>query len=463
MAAAYNGCVLAAPLIGFFRTRPDRPVTAAPDALAKSYRRRSLVTLAGITLGYAVFYTTRLNLSMAKKPILDEGLVSADELGSIGSMLLIAYALGKVVNGFVADRAHVGRLMGAGLIASALANLAFGFSRGVWLLSALWFVNGWCQSMGATPSIVALTNWFSHRQRGTRYSIWSAAHSLGEGLTWLFTAALISRAGWRAAFFGPGVFCLCVGVALFFAVHDRPATYGIPPPDGPGPSASAGGRAVTREQLRMLKNPLVWVLSLAGALFYMSRYGVNNWMPLYLQEAKGYSNAEAAAAMSVMATAGLFGSVLFGPISDWLFGSRRGPLVTAHGLVLIASLVAVARAPAGNLWLDRCALAACGYALGGLLVLLGGLGVVDVCPRGTSGAAVGVAGFCCYLGASLQDKISGHLIDAGRTVVAGVARYDFTQPLRFWVGAAALSTLLSSVLWRAGPAPRSPAAKAVGP
>jgi OPA family sugar phosphate sensor protein UhpC-like MFS transporter len=245
-------------------------------------------------------------------------------------------------------------------------------------------------------------------------------------------------------------------VVLFFAVHDRPATYGIPPPDGP-PTASASGRAVTREQLRMLKNPLVWVLSLAGALFYMARYGVNNWMPLYLQEAKGYSVEQAAAAMSVLATAGLFGSVLFGPISDWLLGSRRGPLVTAHGLVLIASLLAIAQAPAESVWLARCAFAACGYALGGLLVLLGGLGVVDVCPRGTSGAAVGVAGFCCYLGASLQDKISGHLIDAGRTVVGGVARYDFTQPMRYWVGAAVLSTLLSSVLWRV-PAPARVAA-----
>lgn len=443
-------------IAAFFRTGPDLPVTAAPEALARAYRRRSRITFLGITLGYAIFYTTRLNLSMAKKPMLDEGFVTAGELGSIGAALLLAYALGKVVNGFVADRAHVGRLMGAGLVGAALANLAFGVSHGVALLWALWFVNGWCQSMGATPSIVNLSHWFSHRERGTRYSIWSSAHSIGEGLTWFVTAALLSVGGWRAAFFGPGLLCLAVGAALFWAVHDRPQTYGLPPVDAAAADPATPGATVAERQLRMLRNPYVWVLSAAGALFYMARYGVNNWMVLYLQEAIGYSGVEAAALMSLVAGAGLLGTVLFGPLSDLLFGSRRGPLVTLYGALLVGSLLAVAHAPPGHPWLDRAALAACGFALGGLLVLLGGLGVVDVCPRGASGAAVGVAGFCCYLGASLQDRISGRLIDAGRTVVGGVARYDFTWSLRYWVGAAALSTLLASVLWWAKPAAQAP-------
>lgn len=440
-------------LIGFFRTRPDQPVVGAPEELARRYRVRSWVTFLGVTLGYAHFYTTRLNLSMAKKPMLDEGIASAEELGRIGSTLLLAYALGKVVNGFLADRAHVGRLMGAGLLVSAAANLVFGLSHGVALLAGLWFLNGWGQSMGATPSVVNLTHWFSHKERGTRYSIWSSAHSIGELLTYLLTAGLLGAYGWRAIFFGPGVLCAVVGVVLFWVVHDRPATYGLPPVDGAS-SAEAGREdkaSVGQRQRRMLRNPYVWVLSLAGGLFYMARYGVNNWLVLYLQEAKGYSAMEAAALMSVVTVAGLVGTVAFGPISDFFFGARRGPMVTLYGVMLVAALLAMTRLGPEQVWLERTVLAACGFSLGGLLVLLGGLGVVDICPRGAAGAAVGVAGFCCYLGASVQDQVSGWLINQGRTVVDGVAHYDFSRPFQYWVGAAALSTLLASVLWWAKP------------
>ena len=61
---------------------------------------------------------------MIKKPLLDEGVFTPEWLGLIGSGFSIGYALGKLVNGFLADHANVRRFFAAGVLMSALLNLA---------------------------------------------------------------------------------------------------------------------------------------------------------------------------------------------------------------------------------------------------------------------------------------------------------------------------------------------------
>ncbi|MBN2359830.1 MAG: MFS transporter [Deltaproteobacteria bacterium] len=438
-------------LVRFFRTGADRERLGDATAIASRYRKLQWLTFVGVTVGYGFFYTTRLSLAVAKKSMIDAGVTSADQLGVIGSALLFAYAIGKFGNGFLADRAHVGRLMSAGLIASALVNLAFGYSSAFGVLVLLWALNGWFQSLGATPSVVNLTHWFSQRERGTRYSIWSIAHSLGEGMTYFATAALVSACGWRFGFWGPGVVCVCVGVVIAKVVLDRPSVYGLPPiAEFAGDlSATAAGPKpeIGEQQLQVVKNPIVWLLGLASATFYVTRYGVNSWLVLYLQEAKAYDLVAAGLGMTVLAISGLIGTVLAGTISDALFGARRGPVLYSYGALLIASLVALYLVPPGHVWLDRAALAACGFAIGGMLVFMGGLLVVDICPKRATGAAMGMIGLFAYVGAAVQDVVSGILIERGRFVVDGAVSHHFGPVFCFWISAAVVSLALAAVVW----------------
>ena len=74
------------------------------DAL---FRRHRLRVLVAITVGYAFAYTCRLALSVVKKPLIDEGIFSPQDLGLIGSALFYSYAFAKLVNGFLADHANI--------------------------------------------------------------------------------------------------------------------------------------------------------------------------------------------------------------------------------------------------------------------------------------------------------------------------------------------------------------------
>ena len=135
-----------------------------------------------ITLGYGLIYTCRLALGVVKKPLIDSGIYSPSDLGMIGSALFYTYAIGKLTNGFLADHANMKRFLAFAFLATALCNLAMGFTTALWAAVMLWGLNGWFQSFGAPGGVVAMTSWFSNRERGRAYGLWSTAHSIGEGL-----------------------------------------------------------------------------------------------------------------------------------------------------------------------------------------------------------------------------------------------------------------------------------------
>ena len=200
-----------------------------PGRIDELYRRHRFRVLVAITIGYAFAYTCRLALSVVKKPLIDEGIFSPAELGLIGSALFYTYAVGKLVNGFLADHANMKLFFAIGVIASALINIGMGFSTVLTLSVALWALNGWFQGFGAPSGVVTLTAWFSNRERGRFYGIWSTAHSMGEGLTYYLRRAVRRLARLARRILGAGHrSASSSGIGIYFLMQDRPPTLGLP-------------------------------------------------------------------------------------------------------------------------------------------------------------------------------------------------------------------------------------------
>lgn len=68
------------------------------------------------------------------------------------------------------------------------------------------------------------------KQRGTVYSIWGGSRNIGEAITWILTATIVSFFGWRAGFIGAGIAGIAAGIILLMILKDRPRTYGLPDP-----------------------------------------------------------------------------------------------------------------------------------------------------------------------------------------------------------------------------------------
>lgn len=517
--------------LDFFKTGPDAPLLTDQEAIRRSYEKKRRSVFFGLVFGYSFFYVCRLTLSIAKKPIVDEGVLNPEQLGSIGFAFFLVYAFGKLANGFLADRSHIGRFMSTGLLVSAVILVILGFTKAFMAFFILWGINGWFQSMGSAPSGASISQWFSNKERGTRYSIWSSAHPIGEGISMVLTAAIISYLSWEWGFWVAGTVSIFVALLLFRMLADRPRAYGLPTvadyKNDHTTETVQDDNDVNRAQFEVIRNPYVWILGLSCTAVYIARYGINSWGPMYLQEAKDYTLITAGLVLGWAKTMELAGAVSSGFVSDYFFGARRNVVTLLYGMVMVAGLTLLYFGPSTHLanldlaakhqfadgavqdslrqtlqeqgvtlparasvetipqkdadksvWLiknDRWYLFWTGYAvaetpsrlkitakyqpahlggvalfgfgLGGLLVFVGGLIAIDICSKRASGAAMGMVGMFSYLGAAVQDWISGKLIQAGASTVDGQLVHDFNNAFLFWLGAAIASIIFACMLW----------------
>ena len=454
----------------FYRISPPADFQVEEGKQQKLFKAFGLQSFLAGTIGYSLYYVCRTSLNVVKKPIIDSGMLDATQLGLIGSVLLFAYAIGKFVNGFLADHCNIKRFMATGLIISAAANLMMGilgFSSGVLpaatvflLFAVMWGINGWSQSMGAPPAIIALSRWYPLSKRGTFYGFFSLSHNLGEWLSFLFVGILVSVAGWQWGFFGSAIAGAVGVIVIVFLLHDNPQSKGLPSVEdmsGEVKAAEVEKESTGSLQKMVLKTPAVWILAAASAFMYIARYAINGWGVLFLQEEKGFSLTEATTIISINALLGIFGTVLSGWVSDKLFRSDRYIPALIFGAMNSVALVLFLFG--GNSWaVNIIAMVLFGISIGVLICFLGGLMAVDIVPRKATGAALGVVGAASYVAAGIQDVASGWLIDGNSTVIETLdeatgqmvqaTQYDFTPVAIFWVVASVISFLLPVLNWK---------------
>ena len=415
-------------------------------------KRLQWSTFLAATLGYGMYYVCCLSLNVVKKPIVDEGIFSETELGIIGAVLFFTYAVGKFTNGFLADRSNINRFMSTGLLVTALVNLCLGFVHSFILFAILWGISGWFQSMGAASCVVGLSRWFTDKERGSFYGFWSASHNIGEAMTFIIVASIVSALGWRYGFLGAGLVGLVGALIIWRFFHDTPQSKGLPAVNAPAEKKEMNAletEEFNRAQKAVLRNPAIWILAFSSAFMYISRYAVNSWGVFYLQAEKGYSTLDASFIISISSVCGIVGTMFSGVISDKLFGGRRNIPALIFGLTNVVALCLFLLVPGVHFWVDALAMILFGLGIGVLICFLGGLMAVDIAPRNASGAALGVVGIASYIGAGLQDVMSGVLIEGNKRLVDGVEVYDFTYINWFWIGAALMSVLFVLLVWNA--------------
>ena len=436
----------------FSVSSPVEPLADQKEIDSKYKRLRWQVFLSA-TLGYGLYYVCRLSLNVIKKPIVDAGVLSETELGIIGSGLFVTYAIGKFVNGFLADRSNVRRFMSVGLLITALVNLILGFTTSFGVFVALWAVNGWAQAMGAAPCVVSLSRWFGDKERGTFYGLWSSSHNIGEAITFIVTSAIVASLGWQWGFRGAALLALLGFAIVAIFMRDTPQSCGLPPiavykgDVTEAEKKQEDEKSVGEHQKAVLKNPAVWMLALASAFMYISRYAVNSWGIFYLEAEKGYSIVEASSIISVSSVCGILGTISSGWVSDKFFKGKRNLPAVIFGLMNILGLVLFLFGPSNHVSIIA-SMIIFGLAIGALICFLGGLMAVDIVSKKASGAALGVVGIASYVGAGIQDLVSGITIQSGKVAGEGTAAYDFSVVSWFWIGAAILSVICTVIVWQ---------------
>ena len=324
----------------------------------KSLAQCQAITVSVLVLAYAGYYLCRSDFSVALPLLLAElgsrGVpldTATVRMGSIASLGVLAYALGKFPSGGIADFLGGKRNLLLGMTGSVVFTLLFALGGGLPIFTLAWIGNRLVQSMG-WPGVVKVTSkWFSYSRYGAAMGFVSLSYLFGDAASRQFLAILIARGvGWRGLFLAAGGTLAALAVLVLFLLHESPRDIGLPEPSvNPANVFGTEGAQHAPASLTSLLKPLLgravfWLVCLLSFGFTIVRETFNTWTPTYFTQAVGLSNAAAAGSSALFPLFGGISVLAAGFLSDRLGIAGRasiifyGLLLAGGALLLLANL-----------------------------------------------------------------------------------------------------------------------------
>jgi phosphoglycerate transporter family protein len=398
--------------------------TLAPDASASielaetsnDYRYWQKRILLSTIVGYALYYFVRKNLSVAM-PVMEENLgIGKDQLGLFLSIHGVLYGVSRFANGIIADRVNARWFMAGGLLVCAVCNILFGMSvsmfgmaSAVTAMGIFWAANGWFQGMGFPPCTRLMTHWFPPRRLATVMSVWNISHSLGAGAVVVLCGYLAPH-DWRLCFFVPAGIAIIGAMALAAALRDTPESLGLPPVEGT--EDSRGDTQVHWfETLKkyVFSNPYIWLLGFANFFVYVVRYGVLDWGPTFLKEARQVELSHAGWTVAAFEASGILGMVASGWITDRFFAGRGARACLFYMIGCGIALMVFWFFPSNSQVLNAFVLCIAGFFIYGPQCLIG-IAAANLATKRAAAAAAGLTGLFGYMSTTVSGYGVGILV-----------------------------------------------------
>lgn len=388
----------------------------------KKFYKNAWIVLLAFSILYCVLYCGRVNLSYVIPIMIKEEGWTALELGVLSSVQFWTYAFGHLVNGRLGEIVGVNKLIIVGMVLSAVLNIWIGFQHDLLMITILWGVNGYVQSMLWSPGMALLANWWPSNKRGFATGFANAFSGLGSVVTAFVVSislSLFSGLGWKGAFIGSGAMMLMVAIVYPFFAKEKPSDIGLP--EYVDSDIAIEEKDETIKESVETKGKLypyiylfkqwkfdLWIIIIACSSIV--RYGLLTWIPTYYVEV-----------FNVDIDAGIIGSIVC-------------PLGMALGALIIPWFSDKKSSKGRLLWViicsGACALTVFGFMntepgfIASLLLFFAGFFIyginslvwafaTDIGGRTFSGTATGILDCAAYVGASVQSIFFGGLIATG--------------------------------------------------
>jgi sugar phosphate permease len=335
--------------------------------------------------------------------------------------------------------------MSAALLASAVLNIAFGFSSIVVVMGIIWMVNGWVQGMGFPPCARLMANWFPPKQLATKFSIWNSSHNIGSILIVLLCGFLLSgkyfAPNWRLCFFVPAVIAIASAVLLWFMLADTPPAVGLPEFEGTEVASQTQEskedfKAFVRE--KVFSNKYIWLLASANFFVYAIRFAVFDWSAKLLTGAKHIEIMNATWMISGFEVFGLLGALLGGWITDRFLGGRAARACVVYMGLAGITLLLFWKIPSQSRLLTTGLLCATGFFVYGPQCLLA-IACANLATKRAAATAVGLTSIFGYASTTLSGVGFGSLIKY----------YGWDAGFGILLACAVIGTILFAMVWPA--------------
>ncbi len=395
--------------------QPDVPQAAAtPDD--RRFLRRQVLTLTLMIFGYAGCYLCRSNFSVSVNLIADSLVEQGYErgqakvvLGTIASISVLAYALGKFVTGSLADFFGGRRNILFGMLGSVLFTLLFAASGAVPLFSMALVGNRLVQSLCWTGMVKVTGKWFSYSSYGMALGALSLSYLFGDAAArWLMGAWLSAGLSWREVFCAAAACLFCLALVNVLWLKESPRDIGEPEPranpDNVFGADNDDARPVKLRDLLapLLTSPQFLVVCLLSLGLTLLRETFNLWSPAYFAEVLGSTGAEAAYQSALFPLLGGTSVLVAGWLGDRLGHGGRSAVMFAGSLSTAAVLATLGYGDSSEMrlapvWL----IGLVGFLMIGPYSYLAGALSLDLGGKQAGATACGIIDGVGYLGAIL--------------------------------------------------------------
>ncbi len=398
-----------------------------------------------LLLASAINYMDRQTLAGASVRIKNEFHLSPSQYGQIEAMFGYAFAAGSVVFGWAADRFQIRGLYALVLVLWSIAGFATGMAADADQLLLCRALLGFFEA-GHWPCAIRTTRLLlDERQRSMGNGLLQSGASLGAIITPLILRMLMGDAsvagGWRTPFLVVGAAGLLWIIPWFLLVRSGDLAGN---PAGP---ANAGTSRPSTPLLDVLLSPRMLVIFGTIACINTTWQVLRAWLVLFLQEGRGYTEAQALYYNSAWFGAADIGCIAAGAFAARL--ARRGVGVHASRVWVFAGCSLLCATAAAVPWLSKGAPLLIVLAL----VAAGALGVFPLyhaftqdLPGEHQGKITGIAGVAAWIIPAQAQRLFG-------IVVERTGSFDYGLALAGLLPLLALFPLW--LLWNRGEAKRA--------
>ena len=368
------------------------------DTKHNTTQRKGNVLIAGLTSGHGVFHWFLQSFFVLLPEVEEAFNLTKVGVGSISTTRETVSGLITLPGGILADalRRYWGLILALCMGVFGIGWLIVGQSPSFPLLLIGVAIVSIAASMWHLPAMASLSHHFSHR-RGTALSFHGVGGNIGDAISPIATGFLLGFLTWR------GILSIYAIAPIFIAFLVYWAFKNIGRTNLEQKNNTDG--AWSTQTRRVLKNPLIWGITLVSGVRGMAFIALITFLPSYFTSDLGMSNLGRGLHFGLLVAVGIVATPIMGYLSD-RFGRK---LILIPGMVFL-SVIVFLLAPLGQ-----------GITLIILLALLGTFfysdqpiltaAALDVVGTGVATTTLGALSFIRFILCAISPLVAGALYD----------------------------------------------------
>ncbi|ABX63341.1 D-galactonate transporter [Brucella suis 63/252] len=318
-----------------------------------TYRKVAFRIIPLLMICYIIAYLDRVNVGFAKLQMSEELGFSEAIYGLGAGLFFIGYFFFEIPSNILLHKLGARLWIARIMITWGLLSALFAFVQTEWQFYILRFLLGATEA-GFYPGVILyLTYWFPSHRRGKMFALFQAgspaAGIFGNPLSGWIMDQFHDTAGWQGwqwMFVLEAIPAVVLGVViLLYLDNSVKAAKWLTEEEKAIISrdieADSKGKAASHSLMSLVKNPMLWVMTLIYFCFVMGQYGLTLWMPTLIRASGVTSNVTIGLLGAIPFICAIIAMVIFSRSADH-YRERRWHLVVpallgAVGFVVAAS------------------------------------------------------------------------------------------------------------------------------